>query len=296
VGGAFSTAFQPSRLAAGLLVALLIWLPGLGWDALTGRTLDPTGYTGEPFDDAQQAAVQANLPQLQTLWAQFKALLTGEPNRTGAAALYDANETLQSAAHYLTVSYSNSTGSLLEHLIGMAGRQRMLSQRLAKFYFYRTWELYEAPADMEIHLSRAHFTAVLAQLEASRHVTPAIQAAATRVRRAWEPYQQALFASNTPIATQLGLLAWQGLMGQGSLQGYCHLEGLNTGAAGQPRVRIGILGNNEANCDSVDSWIGIGASGGPCNTQLTPSAGNVACYNPDWGSGTKAAVGYVLVR
>ncbi|MHA7602203.1 type IV pili methyl-accepting chemotaxis transducer N-terminal domain-containing protein [Alicycliphilus sp. T452] len=149
-------------------------------------------------------AVQASLPQLQTLWAQFKALLAGEPSRTGAAALYDANETLQSAAHYLTVSYSNSTGSPLEHLIGLAGRQRMLSQRMAKFYFYRTWELHEAPADMEMHLSRAHFTAVLTQLETSRHMTPAAQAAATRVRNAWAPYQQALFASKEPAAMRAG--------------------------------------------------------------------------------------------
>ncbi|HRM49364.1 MAG TPA: type IV pili methyl-accepting chemotaxis transducer N-terminal domain-containing protein, partial [Alicycliphilus sp.] len=77
-------------------------------------------------------AVQASLPQLQTLWSQFKALLTGEPSRTGAAALYDANETLQSAAHYLTVSYGNTNGTPLEYLIGLAGRQRMLSQRMAK--------------------------------------------------------------------------------------------------------------------------------------------------------------------
>lgn len=140
-------------------------------------------------------AVQASLPQLQTLWSQFKALLAGEPNRTGAASLYDANEAMQSAAHYLTVSYSNSNGSPHEHLIGLAGRQRMLSQRMAKFFFYRTWELFEAPADMEMHLSRAHFTAVLTQIEAARHITPAAQAAATRLRRAWEPYQQALFAS-----------------------------------------------------------------------------------------------------
>lgn len=146
------------------------------------------------------AAVQASLPQLQTLWAQFKALLAGEPSRTGAASLYDANETLQSAAHYLTMSYSNDTGAPLEHLIGLAGRQRMLSQRMAKFYFYRIWELFDAPADMEMHLSRAHFTAVLTQLETSRHVAPAAQAAATRLRRAWEPYQQALFASKEPAA------------------------------------------------------------------------------------------------
>lgn len=69
MGGAFSTAFQPSRLAAGLLVALLIWLPGLGWDALTGRTLDATGFTGEPYDDAQQSAVQATLRKLAADYA-----------------------------------------------------------------------------------------------------------------------------------------------------------------------------------------------------------------------------------
>ena len=149
-------------------------------------------------------AVQASLPQLQTLWSQFKALLIGEPSRTGAAALYDANETLQSAAHYLTVSYGNTNGSPLEYLIGLAGRQRMLSQRLAKFYFYRTWELYEAPADMEMHLSRAHFTSVLTQLENSGHAAPAARAAATRLRRAWERYQQALFASKELTAMRAG--------------------------------------------------------------------------------------------
>ncbi len=140
-------------------------------------------------------AVQASLPQLQTLWEQFKALLAGEPNRNGAAALYDANEALQSAAHYLTVSYGNPNGTPVEQLIGLAGRQRMLSQRLAKFYFYRTWDLHDAPADMEMHLSRAHFTSVLTQLENSGHAAHAVRVAATRVRREWEPYQQALFAS-----------------------------------------------------------------------------------------------------
>lgn len=141
------------------------------------------------------AAVQASLAQLHTFWAQFKALLAGAPSRSGANALYDANETLLSAAHYLTIAYSNNSGAPLEHLIALAGRQRMLSQRMAKFFFYRTWELYEAAADMERHLSRAHFTAVLTQLETAAHASAAAQGAARRLREAWEPYQQALFAS-----------------------------------------------------------------------------------------------------
>jgi len=55
-----------------------------------------------------------------------------------------------------------------------------------------------------MHLSRAHFTSVLTQLENSGHATPAVRAAATRVRRAWEPYQQALLASKELAAMRAG--------------------------------------------------------------------------------------------
>ncbi|MBL9141155.1 MAG: hypothetical protein JNK53_04755, partial [Phycisphaerae bacterium] len=64
IAGGLTTAFQPSRLAAGFMVALLIWLPGLGWDALTGQNLDSTGFLGEPYDDAERAAVQATLRRI----------------------------------------------------------------------------------------------------------------------------------------------------------------------------------------------------------------------------------------
>jgi len=151
-------------------------------------------------------AVQTSLPPLEARWMDFKALLTGPPSREGAAALYDANEMLQQAAHRVTVAYENTTGSPLDHLVGIAGRQRMLSQRMAKFYFYRTWGLHDAPADMELHLSRAHFTAVLTQLESSHRVTAPAKAAATRVRRAWEPYQQALFSSKVPALQRQGAI------------------------------------------------------------------------------------------
>lgn len=107
---------------------------------------------------------------------------------------------------------------------------------------------------------------------------------------------QTLFSAEVAVDSQMGLLAWEALMGQGSLQSHCHQEGLHAGPVGGIRVRIGIVGNNEPNCDSIDSWIGAGGPAGLCNTSDTPTAGNVACYSADWGSGTRAAVAYVLVR
>ncbi len=143
-------------------------------------------------------SVRTAVANLESVWTKHKALLTAPPSKAGAVALYDANEALQQAAHSTTLAYEDVTATPLEHLVSIAGRQRMLSQRMAKFYFYRTWGLYNIPAEMELHLSRAHFTAVLIQIESSPLASAQIKAGVARVRREWEPYQQVLFASREP--------------------------------------------------------------------------------------------------
>jgi quinol monooxygenase YgiN len=142
-------------------------------------------------------AVRNALVQLDAMWTQCKVPLTSAPGKAGAVELYDAGELLQKAAHLVTLAYQGDTGSSLVQLVNLAGRQRMLSQRMAKFYFYRTWELNNDAADMELHLSQAHFTAVLKQIETSQFATEQIQASTARLRRAWEPYQQALFTNQS---------------------------------------------------------------------------------------------------
>lgn len=132
---------------------------------------------------------------MEGAWARCKPLLTAAPSQAGAAELYDANEALQQAAHSTVLAYVDVNSEAIDHLVGVAGRQRMLSERMAKFYLYRTWGLYDAPADMELHLARAHFTAVLIQLERSPLASAQTRAAVALVRREWEPYQQALFGS-----------------------------------------------------------------------------------------------------
>lgn len=143
-------------------------------------------------------AVRSAVAALEGAWKSCKVVLGAAPSKRGAVELYDANEALQQAAHSAALAYEDVAGLAAERSASVAGRQHMLLQRMAKFYFYRTWGLYDAPADMELHLSRAHFTAVLSQIERSPLASAPVKAGAAQVRREWEPYQQALFASEDP--------------------------------------------------------------------------------------------------
>lgn len=145
----------------------------------------------------------AALANLERQWVTFKAVLVQPPSRSGADALYDASEALQSAAHQVTLSLERGAGPPSERLVNLAGRQRMLTQRMAKFHLYRVWDAYAEAADMELHLSRAHFTAVLLRIERS-HDGAAIRDAVRRVREQWVPYEQTLFASRDPQHIRAG--------------------------------------------------------------------------------------------
>ena len=78
-----------------------------------------------------------------------------------------------------------------------------------------------------------------------------------------------------------------------SLQPNCNKEGFNTICANTSKARIGILGNNENDCNSCDSRIGFG-TGGPHDDSNT--CGNDAIAGGDNGDQHIKAMGYILVQ
>ncbi len=83
------------------------------------------------------------------------------------------------------------------------------------------------------------------------------------------PNLQALFVGGTFVSANFGgRSAWKSTMGaQAALQSNCNQEGFNNNPGGNGaahRVRIGIVGNNENDCATPDSRIGIGGGGSTC--------------------------------
>ncbi|XP_022808651.1 uncharacterized skeletal organic matrix protein 5-like [Stylophora pistillata] len=102
-----------------------------------------------------------------------------------------------------------------------------------------------------------------------------------------------LIADGSNRSTSLARYTWKTLLGsKGSLQLRWNKQGFNS-VCKQCRVRIGIVSNNEYNCESCDSRIGFGASGPPYDSS---TCGNEAKWYPDNGNRNIKAMGYVLVQ
>ena len=105
-----------------------------------------------------------------------------------------------------------------------------------------------------------------------------------------------LIADGQYRATSLGRDVWKGLIGsQGSLQYKCNKEGFNVVCSHiqASKCRIGIVGNNENECDSCDSRIGLGTGG---HHDDSNTCGNEAAANPDNGDKHIKVMGYILVQ
>jgi hypothetical protein len=95
---------------------------------------------------------------------------------------------------------------------------------------------------------------------------------------------RALFAGgNNTYSPAFRVDAWLGSVPDARIQDRCRRVGINVrGNDGDAaRVRIGAIGNNDLinDCDSHDSWVGVGGARGDGDDSLSFSAGNVARWN-----------------
>jgi hypothetical protein len=101
-------------------------------------------------------------------------------------------------------------------------------------------------------------------------------------------------------ATSAGRNGWRSLFASPSQQPFCNSEGFNVGVGGYRRVRLGMVTNQENECTSPDSCVGIGF-GSDSNTCVTPTfagatAGNIATCGGDNGDRNTRVFAYVFVR
>jgi hypothetical protein len=95
-------------------------------------------------------------------------------------------------ANKATGQLATFSGSNQGVLVNVSGRQRMLSQHLAKYYQAQAWGVAPASATAEISKSRAEFVEKLAELAASPSNTQAIKDELELGKQQWMFFENAL--------------------------------------------------------------------------------------------------------
>lgn len=131
------------------------------------------------FDDLAQANYSTDIAQqiaaTRAEATKLIALITAEPKREQLPAVTAQADKVLALAHkateMLTIASKTSNGKIID----MAGRQRMLSQRIAKNYFLTAANVTVTPAMQQIASDKAEFSTALATLIKTPISTTAIR-------------------------------------------------------------------------------------------------------------------------
>ena len=109
-----------------------------------------------------------------------------------------------------------------------------------------------------------------------------------------------LIADGRYRPTHLGRYKWKSLIYGSSLQRHCNQEGFNARTDGinsnsHAKVRLGLIANEQNNCVSPDSFIGLGG-GYPEENVINPAGNGATCCSSINGEKNLRGMGYILVR
>ena len=125
---------------------------------------------------APNAELRKTYADLEGAGSEYKGALVGKhPSRDGAGALLDTDARVLALAHQGTVQYEAVSSKPVGKLVNIAGRQRMLSQRMAKFFYAATLKVEPAQAQAEIAKARGEFLNAMELLRNTPEATAAIK-------------------------------------------------------------------------------------------------------------------------
>jgi Type IV pili methyl-accepting chemotaxis transducer N-term len=152
---------------------------------------------------APSPEIRATYEAQEACWADYKAALVGNvPDRSAAPVLLGLDAKVLKLAHQGTVQLEQFSGKDVGKLVNMAGRQRMLSQRTAKFYLSQRWGAQVPNAGKELVTARQEFKVALKTLNDAPQATTAIRQLLSLAEQQWVFFENALNQLNDDAGAQ----------------------------------------------------------------------------------------------
>lgn len=121
--------------------------------------------------------IKSTYAQLEVAWSDYKAALVGAaPSKAGAEQVLALSGKVLQLANQGTQQLEGVSAKPSGRLVNVAGRQRMLSQRMAAFYLSASWGVQAANSTAEMNKAKDEFVAAHQVLKGAPETAPAIQA------------------------------------------------------------------------------------------------------------------------
>ena len=135
---------------------------------------------------APTPTIKKTYTDLQALWLEMKGDLVGrKPSADGAKALLAEDAAVAKLANVGAQQLQDHSGKPTARLVGAAGDMRMLSQRIAKFYFASSYGTTSAAATGEIATAERDFLSLKDQLKKAPQSTQPLKDQLELVSAQW---------------------------------------------------------------------------------------------------------------
>lgn len=133
------------------------------------------------------------LTEVKLLWPRYQQLMGSEEMSVQRVEeVFQLSEELLDATDALTGSAADLGGLPEAHYVNMAGRNRMLSQRIGKFFLFREWASLDSRITALIPLSCLEFESNLLALGKTGNIPPEVAAQLRVVASQWQKFIRSL--------------------------------------------------------------------------------------------------------
>lgn len=137
--------------------------------------------------------IRETYSQLEKSWIAYKDLLIGSaPSPDNGRKVLAISEEVLALAQQGTLQLEKRSTTSAGHLVNLSGRQRMLSQRMAKFYQALAWKVGDDKSARNLELARKEFALAQQELLSAPANTQQIKESLELVRQQWFFFENAL--------------------------------------------------------------------------------------------------------
>jgi hypothetical protein len=164
---------------------------------------------------APTAQIRSALEDAGKTWQRYRELALSHPDKQQALVILELSDQLLEQSEQVVQLLERHSGGQSARLVNRSGRQRMLSQRIAKLYLAMSWRLPVAGLEQSFNQAVDEFDQALQELQQARQNTPAIAKGLQRAEAQWR-FTRAGFNLSadsrfvpTVITTTSETLLWQ---------------------------------------------------------------------------------------